>query len=160
VTSACGNGGQSTSVSYTVRTAVKPVIREPSSGPLSYESQLRLLLCGVFESDPIGASRGAVTLCAPRWVVDRLSEEVCRPVEVKRGVPFVATDELVVTALPALEQRDGLGFLAAVDAIAGRCVEITACHADVAPDRWPDLTLALAHGLGPAASVAIEQLGT
>jgi hypothetical protein len=43
--------------------------------------------------------------------------------------------------------------------ITGHCVELTACHADVPPNRWRDLTLALAYGLGSTVSVAIEMIG-
>jgi hypothetical protein len=98
-------------------------------------------------------------MCAPTWVLERISDEVGRPIEIHKGVLSITTDTLVVTAVPALEKEGGLGFLAAVDVIGGRCIEITACHTDVAPHRWRDLALALAHGLGPAASVTIAMLG-
>jgi hypothetical protein len=130
-----------------------------SSEPESYERALHKLL-----GDAIGdydeESPGSVTMCAPRWVVERVSDESCRPIESNKGILSVATGALVVTAVPALEQQSGLGFLAAVDVIGGRCVDITACHPDVAPARWPDLTLALGYGLGPEVAVAIERLGT
>jgi hypothetical protein len=117
------------------------------------------LLRDAFGDDAVEESPRALTMCAPRWVLDRISDETGLSIESNRAVLSVRTDALVVTAVPALEQEGGLGFLAAVDVISGRCVEISACHADVAPGRWPDLTLALAHGLGPAASVAIEMMG-
>ncbi|MGA2210274.1 MAG: hypothetical protein ABSH30_11625 [Acidimicrobiales bacterium] len=99
-------------------------------------------------------------MCTPKWLLERVSEEAGRPIEDCKGVLSVTTDSLVVTAVPALEQDDGLGYLAAVDVIGGQCVEITACHADVAPERWPDLTDALAHGLAPPAAVQLELIGT
>ncbi|HXY45543.1 MAG TPA: hypothetical protein VEH29_15255 [Acidimicrobiales bacterium] len=135
-------------------------MRETSAQPGSFAWILRQLLGEAFESYAAEESPRVVTMCAPRWVLDRVSDETGAPVETNRGVLSVTIDSLVVTAVPALEQGGGLGFLAAVDVIGGRCVEITACHTDVAPDRWPDLTLALAHGLGREVSVAIEMLGT
>lgn len=76
-------------------------------------------------------------------VLERVSHEAGRPIEDRKGVLSVTTDSRVVTAVTALEHDDGLGFLAAVDVIGGPFVEITNCHADVAPERWRDLTLAL-----------------
>jgi hypothetical protein len=134
-------------------------MRGATPQPESYERALHKLLDDAFGGYD-GESPGSVTMCAPRWVVERVSDESCRPVESNRGIVSVETDAIVVTAFPALERECGLGFLAAVDVIGGRCVEITACHPDVAPDRWPDLTLALGYGLGPEVSVAIEMLGT
>jgi hypothetical protein len=121
---------------------------------------LRRLLDDAFESHSVAESPSGLTMCAPTWVVERISREAGRPIESNKGVLSVSIDSLVVTAVPALEGEGGLGLLAGVDVIGGHCVEITACHADVIPDRWADLSLALAHGLGPAASVAIEMMGT
>jgi hypothetical protein len=117
------------------------------------------LLGEAFGTDAVAESQYALTICCPRWVLDRVSDETGQTIECNRAVLSVRTDLLVVTAVPALEQEGGLGFLAAVDVISGRCVEISACHTDVAPDRWQDLTHALSHGLGPAVSVAIETIG-
>ncbi len=98
-------------------------------------------------------------MCAPRWVVERVSEETGRILESRQGVLSVTTDAISLTTVGALEQAGGLGYLAAVDVIGGRCVEISACHVDVAPERWKDFTLALAHGLGLESAVAVERLG-
>ncbi len=135
-------------------------MRDTSSEPGSYERTLHQLLVYVLDNERIDHSAGNVTICAPSWVLERVSQEARRPIEAHRGVQSVTTDSLIVTAVPALEEEAGLGFLAAVDVIGGRCFEVTACHTDVVPDRWPDLTLALAHGLGREVAVAIEQLGT
>jgi len=98
-------------------------------------------------------------MCAPRWVLDRISAETGVPVGTDGMAPTITAESLVLTAVPTLEREGGIGFLAAVDVITGRCLELTACHPDVPPNRWPDLTLALICGLGSAASVAIEMIG-
>jgi len=98
-------------------------------------------------------------MCAPGWVLERTSNEIGVSIEARGSVRSLATDSVVVTAVSTLEQEGGIGFVAAVNVITGRCVELTACHPDVPPTRWPDLTLALLHGLGSAASVEIELIG-
>ena len=134
-------------------------MRDASSEPASYERMLRGLLGEVLRDAGNEEWQRGFTMCAPRWVVERVSDETGVPIENHRAVPTVTTATLVVTGVPALEKEGGLGFLAAVDVITGRCVELTACHAEVPPNRWPDLTLALAYGLGSPASVAIEMIG-
>jgi hypothetical protein len=130
-----------------------------SPEPGSYEQALHKLLDDALDGYD-EESPSCVTMCAPRWVVERVSDESRQPIESNKGILSVATRTIVVTAVPALEQESGLGLLAAIDVIGGRCVEITVCHPDVAPGRWPDLTLALGYGLGPEVSVAVETLGT
>jgi hypothetical protein len=135
-------------------------MREPPPGPASVESTLRQLLEEAFEADTPDETWWGITICAPHWVLERISEETGRPIESHMDVLSVTTDSLVVTAVTALEQVGGFGFLAAFDVIGGRCLEMAACHPEVAPDRWAALTLALDHGLAPAVSVAVEMLGT
>jgi hypothetical protein len=134
-------------------------VRETLSEPGSVECVLGRLLSGVLEHEELEAPPWGVTMCAPRWVLERLSNETGLPIDTHRTVGAVATDAVVVTAVPSLEEEAGLGFLAAVDVISGQCLLLEACHPDVAPDRWRDLTLALTYGLGCAAAVTIEMIG-
>jgi hypothetical protein len=134
-------------------------VRETSSEPGSYERTLRRLLGEALGGDSHDDWHRSFTMCAPGWLLERISAETGEPIETYKAVRSVTTDALVVTGVPALEHEGGLGFLAAVNVITGRCVELTACHADVPPNRWPDLTLALAYGLGSPLSVAIEMIG-
>jgi hypothetical protein len=135
-------------------------VRGTSWQPGSYERALsRLLGDALGKDDAPDRSRAAVTICAPRWVLDRISEETCLPVVSDAPLATLAIGALVVAAVPALERDDGLGFLAAVNVISGRCIDLIACHRDVPPNRWPDLTLALACGLGSPAAISIEMIG-
>jgi len=135
-------------------------VRGTSWKPGSYERALNRLFGAALEKDdePEG-SRAAVTICAPEWVLDRVSEETGVTVENDGALAMLATSSLVVTSVPALDHDDGLGFLAAVNVVSGRCVDLIACHRDVPPNRWPDLTLALVSGLGSPAAISIEMMG-
>jgi hypothetical protein len=134
-------------------------VRETSSESGSYEEVLCRLLQDVLGEDASEEAQRGLTVSAPPWVLERISHETGVSVETAAVPPFLVTDTLVVAAVPALEHEGGLGFLAAVNVITGICVDLTACHPEVPPDRWSDLTLALVCGLGSAASVAIEMIG-
>ena len=135
------------------------LVGETSSNSGSDEEALSRLLRDVLGDAAGEESRRGLTVCAPPWVLERISYETGASVETAAVPPFVVTDSLVVAGVPAGELEGGLGFLAAVNVITGICVDLTACHREVPPDQRTDLTLAPVSGLGSAASVAIEMIG-
>jgi len=65
-------------------------------------------------------SRRGLTVWAPPWVLERISDETGVSIEIEAVPPLMVTDSLVVAAVPALGHECGLGFLAAVNVITGR----------------------------------------
>lgn len=134
-------------------------MQETSSVPGSYERTLGELIAEVRSNCSCEDSPYALTLCAPKWVLERVSEETGAQIEASAPVATLTTGSLVLAAVPTLELDESLGYLAAVNVITGHWVELTACHAEIAPGRWAPFTLAIKDGLAPSVCVAIEMIG-
>ncbi|HXW39384.1 MAG TPA: hypothetical protein VEJ44_06795 [Acidimicrobiales bacterium] len=129
----------------------------PTAGP--YERAVRDIL-----DDAEGywwpSDQRVLALGCPPWFVDRLANETGAELRPASGGAIITAIEDVVVVGSAHLDGPGTGTLVVQDLASGWSYDVpTRCHPDVAPHRWPQLTLALSTGLNPRAAADVAAIG-
>jgi hypothetical protein len=96
----------------------------------------------------------------PPWLVDRLATETGAEVTVRSGGNVATSVEDVVVLGCTDLDGPGAGAIVVHDLLSGWWYDVpTRCHPEVAPHRWPHLTLALHAGLNPCAAADLAAIG-
>jgi hypothetical protein len=106
-------------------------------------------------------TRRVLALGCPPWLAACVAAEAGAELKAGPGGNVVTTvGDVTVIGCPELD-GPGAGSLVVQDLISGWWYDVaTRCHPDVAPHRWPHLTLALTAGLNPYAAVDLAGVGT